>query len=81
VTLQTDAGAVVTRAPDVCGNYLGFYAQLCAHLSGHEDQPAVTPTQVYQAMQLLTQGAQSALQGETLAVAGRPDGESAVARR
>ena len=81
VTLQTDAGAVLTRAPDVCGNYLGFYAQLCAHLSGHEDQPAVTQAQVYQAMQLLTLGEKSALQGETLAVAGRHDRESAVARR
>jgi predicted dehydrogenase len=69
VTLQTDAGAVVTHAPNVPGNYLGFYAQLCACLSGQDDQPAVNPGQVYQAMQLLTLGEKSALQGQALPVA------------
>lgn len=71
VTVQTDTGPVQTNAPDICGNYLGFYVQLCAHLSGSAGQPAVTPSQVYSAMQLLTLGEQSALQGNTLAVAPR----------
>jgi hypothetical protein len=79
VTVHTAAGAVQTHVPNVPGNYLGFYAQLCACLSGQDDQPAVNPAQVYLAMQLLTLGEQSAVQRKTLAVMARPGDESAAA--
>jgi predicted dehydrogenase len=49
-------------APPVAGNYLAFYAQLLMHLHGQADL-AVTPSQVFQAMQLLTLGQQSVLSG------------------
>ena len=49
-------------APPVAGNYLAFYAQLLKHLHGQADL-AVTPSQVFQAMQLLTLGQQSVLSG------------------
>ena len=49
-------------APPVAGNYLAFYAQLLMHLHGQADL-AVTPSQVFQAMQLLTLGQQSVLCG------------------
>ena len=72
VTVQTAAGPVVSQAPDLPGNYLGYYAQLGAHLQGQAVQPDVTPEQVYQAMELLTLGAHSAEQGARLAVVGAP---------
>ncbi len=49
-------------APPVAGNYLAFYSQLLKHLHGQADL-AVTPRHVFQAMQLLTLGQQSALSG------------------
>jgi predicted dehydrogenase len=48
----------------VAGNYLGYYAQLCAHLQGQEALPAVNPDQVLADMQLLTLGAHSASTGQ-----------------
>lgn len=68
VTVQTDAGPVVTPAPDVPGNYLAFYAQLCEHLQGRTPEPAVTPAQVELAMRLLVQGARSAALGQFVPV-------------
>lgn len=68
VTVQTDAGPVVTPAPDVPGNYLAYYAQLCAHLQGQTPEPSVTPAQVELAMRLLVQGEHSAALGQFVAV-------------
>lgn len=68
VTVQTAAGPVVSQAPDLPGNYLGYYAQLGAHLQGKAAQPDVTAEQVHLAMALLTLGEQSAAQGKRLAL-------------
>lgn len=48
--------------PQIAGNYLAFYAQLVKHLQA-QAALEVTPTHVFQAMQLLTLGQQSALNG------------------
>ena len=68
VTMPTDAGPELTAAPDVPGNYLTYYAQLCAHLQGEQTLPTVTPEQVHQVMQLLTLGQTSAEVGQFVAV-------------
>jgi predicted dehydrogenase len=54
--------------PPVAGNYLAFYSQLLMHLHGQADL-AVTPSHVFQAMQLLTLGQQSALSGAPVRIA------------
>lgn len=72
VTVQTDAGPVVAPTPDVPGNYLAYYAQLCAHLQGHAPEPPVTPAQVELAMRLLVQGERSAALGQFVAVDAAP---------
>jgi predicted dehydrogenase len=66
ITVQTESGPVDTPAPDVPGNYLGYYAQLQAYLAGSEPAPAVTPEHVFMDMQLLTLGQQSAAAGRFL---------------
>lgn len=63
VTTPSESGLLLTPAPDVPGNYLAYYAQLCAHLQGRDAQPPVTPGQVRQVMLWLTAGALSAEQG------------------
>ncbi len=68
ITLPTDTGPVQAPAPDCAGNYLAFYAQLGAHLRGVETEPAITPRQVEQAMQLLTHGERSAALGQFVAL-------------
>ena len=70
VTLQTEGGPKSSPAPDLPGNYLGFYAELGAHLQGLEALPNVTPDQIHQAMQLLTLGQQSADEGRFVPVPG-----------
>lgn len=54
ITTYTDAGAQHSAAPDLPGNYLGYYAQLADHLQGRANSPAVTPEQVAWAMRVLT---------------------------
>lgn len=66
ITVPTEAGPVSTCAPDVAGNYLGYYAQLAAHLQGRAAQADVTRAQVVQAMRWLTLGERSAAQGRFL---------------
>ncbi|OGB31586.1 MAG: hypothetical protein A3F78_06595 [Burkholderiales bacterium RIFCSPLOWO2_12_FULL_61_40] len=63
ITTPTDAGPITTMAPDLAGNYLGYYAQLSDHLQGRAAQADVTPVQVVQAMRWLTLGEHSAAQG------------------
>ncbi len=63
VITPTDAGPTSRKAPDVAGNYLGYYAQLAEHLLGRAAQADVTRTQVVQAMRWLTLGEQSAARG------------------
>lgn len=57
-------------APNPCGNYLAYYAQLRDHLRGLLPEPPVAVRDVRAVMQLLTLGEQSASQGRFMAVAG-----------
>lgn len=66
ITTHTALGAQTQLAPDVPGNYLGYYAQLAEHLRGHAPSPAVTAQHVEQAMRLLTQGSLSHSEGRWL---------------
>ena len=69
LTLPAEPAPVVTRGPDLPGNYLAYYAQLAAHLQGGEAAPTVTPDQVHQAMQWLCVGVQSAEQKRFMSTA------------
>ena len=71
--LDTIAGvaspvSVRRAAPNPCGNYLAYYAQLRDHLCGLTPEPPVSARDVRAVMQLLTLGEQSAAQGLFLAV-------------
>lgn len=68
ITTHTPTGAHTQCAPDVPGNYLGFYAQLGAHLQGQATQSAVTSKQVEQAMRLLCAGQRSATLAQFVAL-------------
>lgn len=60
--------SVRRAAPNPCGNYLAYYAQLRDHLCGLTPEPPVTARDVRAVMQLLTLGEQSAAQGRVVAV-------------
>lgn len=60
--------SVRRAAPNPCGNYLAYYAQLRDHLCGLTLEPPVTARDVRAVMQLLTLGEQSAAQGRVVAV-------------
>jgi predicted dehydrogenase len=64
LTIPGANGVIETQVATLQGNYLGYYAQLCAHLQGREMQPAVTPDQVWMDMHLLTLGEHSAVTGQ-----------------
>lgn len=57
--------SVRRRAPNPAGNYLAYYANLRDHLRGQAEL-LVTPQQVFDVMQLLSRGAESAAQGRWL---------------
>jgi predicted dehydrogenase len=66
LTVYSPDGPVQSSAANLPGNYLGFYAQLSAHLQGQASLPAVTPQQIHQTMAVLTVGERSALEGKRL---------------
>jgi predicted dehydrogenase len=66
LTVYGPDGPVQSSAANLPGNYLGFYAQLSAHLQGQASLPAVTPQQIHQTMAVLTTGERSALEGKRL---------------
>lgn len=55
-------------APQPCGNYLTYYAQLRDHLRGLLPEPPVTAKDVRAVMQVLTLGQHSAAQGRFVAL-------------
>ena len=63
ITTHNAVGAQTQRAPDVPGNYLGFYDQLAQHLQGLAPSPAVTTQHIEQVMCVLTQGIVSHTEG------------------
>lgn len=66
LTVYHDAWTQTCAAPNPPGNYLQFYAELRDFLRGQRATAPVTPTEVEQAMQLLTLGEQSAREGRFL---------------
>ncbi|MHB8949979.1 MAG: oxidoreductase [Rhodoferax sp.] len=62
--------SVRQAAPNPCGNYLAYYAQLHDHLRGLAPEPPVSASDVRAVMQLLTLGEVSAAQGRFVAVPG-----------
>lgn len=60
--------SVRRAAPNPCGNYLAYYAQLRDHLSGLAPEPPVTAQDVRAVMRLLSLGAQSAALGQFMTV-------------
>ena len=64
----TSPVSVRQAAPNPCGNYLAYYAQLHDHLRGSAFEPPVSASDVRAVMQLLTLGEESAARGRYMAI-------------
>ena len=64
----TSPVSVRQAAPNPCGNYLAYYAQLHDHLRGLASEPPVSASDVRAVMQLLTLGEESAARGRFMAI-------------
>jgi predicted dehydrogenase len=68
LTIYQQAWTQTSAAPTPAGNYLQYYAAVRDYLNGVAEAPPVTPSEVSQAMQLLTLGEQSAREGRFVPV-------------